>query len=173
MIQVISGEGGERGWRALARADGHERDAYDSGETIYLLAVEEARVIGGSRYNPTTSPHMISEVFPYLVEGTIPTGPTILEGSRFFVVRERRSGKTYLELMAAMQKYCLENGITHVTATIEMWWLPSLLEIGFHVSPLGLPQLIENTSTAAIIIEISEHALARAEQLMRLQREAA
>ncbi len=193
MIQIIGGEDlrryadlleeqhrvrhqifvGERGWRDLASADGHERDAYDNCKTIYLLAVEYGRVIGGHRLYPTTLPHMISEVFPHLVEGPIPSGPEIFEWSRFFVVRERRGGKTYLELMAAMQNYCLENGITHVTATIEMWWLPRFLEAGFLVSPLGLPRLIENTSTAAVIIEISARSLARVEQLMELQRQAA
>lgn len=193
MIQIISGEGlqrhaalleeqhrirhqifvGERGWSALARADGHESDAYDTSETIYVLAVEEARVVGGFRLNPTTSPHMISEVFPHLVEGTIPSGPTILEGSRFFIVRESRGSKTYLELMASAQDYCLKNGITHMTLVIEMWWLPRFLEMEFLVKPLGLPQLIDNVTTAAIIIEISEHSLARVEHLMRLQTQAA
>jgi acyl-homoserine lactone synthase len=193
MIEIISGEGlqrhaalleeqhrirhqifvGERGWRALARADGHERDAYDNSEATYLLAVEDGRVVGGSRLYPTTSPHMISEVFPHLVEGTIPSGPKILEWSRFFVVRERRGGKTYFELMASAQNYCLDNGITHVTLVMEMWWLPRFLEMEFLVKPLGLPQVIDNMTTAAFIIEINAHSLARVEQLMRLLRQAA
>ena len=44
--------------------DGIERDAYDNPATIYLLALDDGRVVGGQRLYPTLLPHMMSEVFP-------------------------------------------------------------------------------------------------------------
>lgn len=157
----------ERGWRALERPDGREIDQYDTERTTYLLAMEDGRVVGGHRLFPTVEAHMISDIFPHLVElGPIPSAPEIFEWSRFFVVRERRRMMTYLQLMAAVQELCLAEGISQVTAIIEMWWLPRFLEAGFVVKPLGLPKTIEGVATAAVAIDIREESLARVQEMM-------
>jgi hypothetical protein len=106
---------GERRWEALARADGKEIDSCDNADTVYLLAMEGNRIIGGHRLCPTTGPTMIDQVFPNLaaVRG-VPSDPLIWECSRFFVVRDRREGRVHFELMAAVQEFCLDEGITHV-----------------------------------------------------------
>src|SRR5256885_15204755 len=57
---------GERGWKALERADGLEKDQFDTGDAIYILGIEGGRVVGGSRLVPTIKPHLLSEIFPYL-----------------------------------------------------------------------------------------------------------
>ncbi|MCG6205846.1 GNAT family N-acetyltransferase [Rhodopseudomonas sp. HC1] len=151
---------GERGWKTLERPDGREIDQYDNNDTIYLLALEKGRVVGGHRLYPTTKPNMISEVFPHLaaVSGC-PSAPDIWEWSRYFIVPDRRDGDLNLRLMAAVQEFCLEEGITRVSAVIEMWWLPRFQQAGFVLTPLGVPALIENAWTIATLIEISETAL--------------
>lgn len=151
---------GERGWKTLERPDGREIDQYDNDDTIYLLALEKDRVVGGHRLYPTTKPNMISEVFPHLaaVSGC-PSAPDIWEWSRYFIVPDRRDGDLNLRLMAAVQEFCLEEGITRVSAVIEMWWLPRFQQAGFVLTPLGVPALIENAWTIATLIEISETAL--------------
>lgn len=156
----------ERGWRALARPDGREIDAFDTADTIYMLAMDGERVIGGHRLFPTLQPHMISEVFPHLVtRGPVPRDVAIYEWSRFFVVKEYRSSKVYFELLAAVQEFCLNVGIASITAVIEMWWLPRFHEAGFVVHPLGLPQPVENVPTLAIQIDIRRDSLDRARAL--------
>jgi acyl-homoserine lactone synthase len=149
---------GERGWTALARPDGRDIDAYDDEHAIYLLAIDAGRVVGGQRLYPTLRPHMISEVFPHLVARDIPAGPTVFEWTRYFVVKERRMGRTDCRLLAALQAFCLEEGITHVTAVVEMWWLPRWQQAGFRAKPLGLPQPVEGQPTVAALIEISEES---------------
>ncbi|MDG2571023.1 acyl-homoserine-lactone synthase, partial [Vibrio parahaemolyticus] len=52
----------ERGWRNLHRLDGREIDAYDNDNAVYLLAIDQDRVVGGQRLYPTVLPHMLSEV---------------------------------------------------------------------------------------------------------------
>jgi acyl-homoserine lactone synthase len=150
----------ERGWKTLARPDRREVDSYDNVDTVYMLAMEGERIIGGHRLYPTVKPTMVEEVFPELasVRG-IPSDPTIWEWSRFFVVPERRDGRLNLELMAAVQELCLDEGIEHVSAVMETWWLPRFQQAGFKVHPLGLPAIVENEWTMAALIEISTQTL--------------
>ncbi|MFT4117988.1 acyl-homoserine-lactone synthase [Bradyrhizobium sp.] len=150
----------ERKWEALRRPDGCDIDAYDNEDAIYLLALENRRVLGGSRLYPTTKPTMMSEVFPHLaaVRGC-PVGALVWEWSRFFVARERRDGALNLQLMAAAQEFCLDQGIERLCLVMETWWLPRFQDIGFVVTPLGLPALIENSWTMAATIEIRQQSL--------------
>lgn len=156
----------ERGWKAVERADERDIDAYDRDDTIYLIAIDNDRVVGGQRLVPTTSPHMLNEIFQDLaaVKG-IPIGPSIWEASRYFVTRERRSGRTDCMMLAGVQEFGLEEGITHYSAVIETWWLPRLHEAGFVVRPLGLPTLIENQWAIAAEVEVRESSLERARAL--------
>lgn len=147
----------ERRWETLRKPDGREIDSYDNEDTVYLLALEGRRVIGGHRLYPTTKPSMMSEVFPHLaaVRGC-PANPLVWEWSRYFVVRDRRDGALNLQLMAAVQEFCLAQGIAQVSAIMETWWLPRFHEAGFIVTPLGLPALVENAWTMAATIDIRQ-----------------
>ena len=70
-------------------------------------------------------------------------------------------GRTDCRLLAAIQQFCLEEGITEVTAVVEMWWLPRWHQAGFKVKPLGLPTVIEGQPCIAASIEISQQSLDR------------
>ena len=150
----------ERKWETLRKPDGREIDSYDNEDTVYLLALEDRRVVGGHRLYPTTKPSMMSEVFPHLasVRGC-PADPLVWEWSRYFVVRDRRDGVLNLQLMAAVQEFCLDQGIAQVSAIMETWWLPRFHEAGFVVTPLGLPALIEDSWTMAATIEVRQESL--------------
>ena len=151
---------GERKWEALRRPDGREIDAFDDEDTIYLLALEGRRVVGGHRLYPTTKPSMMSLVFPHLaaVRG-YPSDPLVWEWSRYFVVRDRRDGDLNLRLMAAVQEFCLGEGISQISAIMETWWLPRFQEAGFTVVPLGLPALVEDAWTMAAAIDVNPGTL--------------
>lgn len=150
----------ERPWNTLRKPDGREIDSYDNEDSVYLLALEDRRVVGGHRLYPTTKPTMMSEVFPHLakVRGC-PADALVWEWSRYFVVRERRDGAINLELMAAVQEFCLDQGIAQVSAIMETWWLPRFHEAGFVVTPLGLPALVEGAATMAATIDIRQETL--------------
>ncbi|WP_247440019.1 acyl-homoserine-lactone synthase [Bradyrhizobium sp. 139] len=142
------------------QADGREVDTYDNEDAVYLLALENCRVLGGSRLYPTTKPTLMSEVFPHLaaVRGC-PSDPLVWEWSRFFVSRERRDGAFNLQLMAAAQEFCLDQGIERLCLVMETWWLPRFHDIGFIVTPLGLPTLVEHSWTMAATIEVHQESL--------------
>ena len=156
---------GERGWGGLRRSDGRDLDRYDNEESIYLLAIDQDRVVGGQRLYPTVLPHMISEVFPHLATRGIPVAGSIYEWTRYFVVKERRMGRTDCRLLAGLQQFCLSEGITEVTAVVELWWLPRWQQSGFKVRPLGLPVTVEGQACIAAAVEISHDSLERVRRL--------
>jgi acyl-homoserine lactone synthase len=157
---------GERHWRDLERPDGRDIDRYDNEHAIYLLAVDNDRVVGGLRLYPTVLPHMISEVFPHLTKPKgVLRGRTIFECTRYFVARERRLGRTDCRLLAGFQEFCLREGITEVTAVVEMWWLPRWQQAGFKIRPLGLPTVVAGEPCIAAAIEIREESLATVRRL--------
>lgn len=150
----------ERRWETLRKPDKREVDHFDNEDTIYLLALEGRRVIGGHRLYPTTKPSMMSEIFPHLADVRgYPSDPLIWEWSRYFIVRDRRDGNLNLQLMAAVQEFCLAEGIAKISAIMETWWLPRFQEAGFVVAPLGLPALVENAWTMAALIDVSRDTL--------------
>jgi acyl-homoserine lactone synthase len=150
----------ERRWETLRKPDKREIDGYDNEDTIYLLALEGRRVVGGHRLYPTAKPTMMSEIFPHLADVRgFPSNPLIWEWSRYFVVRDRRDGNLNLQLMAAVQEFCLSEGIVQISAIMETWWLPRFHEAGFVVAPLGLPALVEDAWTMAALIDISQDTL--------------
>ncbi len=149
----------ERGWKDLASPDGLEIDAYDNEHATYLLAIDGERVVGGQRLYPTALPHMISEVFPHLAQRGILQASNVFEWTRYFVIKERRTGRTDCRLLAGIQEYCLEEDIAEVTAVVEMWWLPRWQQVGFKVRPLGLPHTIEGQPCIAAAIQISQESL--------------
>ncbi len=150
----------ERQWETLRKLDKREVDSFDNEDTIYLLALEGRRVIGGHRLYPTTKPSMMSEIFPHLAEVRgCPSDPLVWEWSRYFIVRNRRDGNLNLRLMAAVQEFCLAEGIAKISAIMETWWLPRFQEAGFVVTPLGLPALVENAWTMAALIDVSRETL--------------
>jgi acyl-homoserine lactone synthase len=150
----------ERRWETLRKPDKREVDSFDNEDTIYLLALEGRRVIGGHRLYPTTKPSMMSEIFPHLADVRgYPSDPLIWEWSRYFIVRDRRDGNLNLQLMAAVQEFCLAEGIEKISAIMETWWLPRFQEAGFVVAPLGLPALVENAWTMAALIDVSRDTL--------------
>lgn len=150
----------ERQWETLRKPDNREVDSFDNEDTIYLLALEGRRVIGGHRLYPTTKPSMMSEIFPHLAEVRgCPSDPLVWEWSRYFIIRNRRDGNLNLRLMAAVQEFCLAEGIAKISAIMETWWLPRFQEAGFVVTPLGLPALVENAWTMAALIDVSRDTL--------------
>lgn len=159
----------ERGWRDLQHLDGREIDAYDNENAFYLLAIDQGRVVGGQRLYPTVLPHMLSEVFEHMAQRGIPRAQHVFEWTRYFVVKERRMGRTDCRLLAAVQQFCLEEGITELTAVVEMWWLPRWQQSGFKVKPLGLPTMIEGQPCIAAAVRISQDSLDQVRSLAGLR----
>ncbi len=152
----------ERKWAALDRPDKREIDQFDTDATVYLLGLEGGSIIAGMRLVPTTSPTLLSELFPRLaLDGPI-RRPDVYELSRIFVVRNRRGEhagpRAEAVIQAAAMEYGLSMGFSAFTIVLESWWLPRLLDQGWVARPLGLPIDIDQMSTVAVIVDVNEQA---------------
>src|SRR5689334_7736283 len=79
------------GWTALRRPDGREIDQFDTDACVHLVGVEGGSVVSYTRLLPTTEPHLLSDVYPEMLQGgTAPTGPDIWEWTRCAVAPEKR-----------------------------------------------------------------------------------
>ena len=55
----------EKKWREPSD-DGRETDQFDTEHAVHLVGIRNGQIIAGSRFIPTTQPHLLSEVFPHL-----------------------------------------------------------------------------------------------------------
>jgi acyl-homoserine lactone synthase len=63
-------------------------------------------------------------------------------------------------VVCGVLEHCLDNGITGLTALIEMFWLPLFHSMGWTLIPLGLPELINGEWSIAVKMLIDENTLA-------------
>ncbi len=153
-------------WRGLtARSDKREYDQFDLPETVYLLGLEEGKVVGGLRLVPTTGPTLINDVFSRFasVRG-VPRSPDVAEWTRIFVVPERReehsASKTRSTITASMIDYGLQEGLSGISVIMNTFWLPKFLQYGWRARPLGLPDVHDDEWLIAVLIDVTPEALA-------------
>jgi len=154
----------ERGWEALRSKDRLERDQFDNHDAVYLLAIENDRIVGGSRFSPSTQPHLLSEVFPHLTEERgLPRAPDIVEWTRLFAVKGHRASwrgnGTIGQLLCGGLEWCVSENIRAFTFLFELWHLPKIQETGWTVTPLGLPAMIEKEWWLAAEVRVDEQVL--------------
>ena len=65
----------QQGWAGLAYSDGCALDEFDNKNAVHMLYVDEGEVLGYQRLLPTTSPHLLSDVFPELCMGSLQLEP--------------------------------------------------------------------------------------------------
>ena len=147
----------QRKWMALDRPDGREIDQFDNDDATYLLMLEGDRVIGGSRFVPTTKPHLMSEVFAFLanVRG-VQRGHNIVEWTRIFIIPEKRNAFNLKKMYLGVLEYCLDEGFNAITIVMETWWIPRFLELGWDVIPLGEPMMHDNMEIIAVMVNIEQ-----------------
>lgn len=147
----------ERGWTEFDRAGLYETDVYDTDEAAYLIAVDDhEEVVGCCRLTPSLSPSLTSDHFSFLIEGAVPKRPDVLDLTRFAVAKGNRSSRTYPELLAGVQEYCLEQGAIGATSIIRTFRMPYLQAAGMSVTPLGLPKMHEDENLIAVMFDVSE-----------------
>lgn len=155
----------ECGWHLAATPDGREIDPFDTPDAIHLAVVEDGRAVAYSRLLPTTRPHLLSDVYPELLDGAPPPRARwIYEWTRFCVARERRDGVSAMSrpgqlIFMAVAELCLAAGIHAVTLQSDPIWLTRFLELGWRTRPLALPQMYAGKPVVALIADVTEATL--------------
>ena len=146
------------GWDVPVLAGRFELDQFDTPDATYLVvAGDDGSHRASTRLLPTTRPHLLDTLFAALCDEAVPSGPTTFEITRFCLdrslsARARRTARD--ELVSALAKFGVDNGITLYTGVAEPGWLDQILAFGWRCRLLGEPRVIAGTLLGAIAIEI-------------------
>ena len=150
-------------WTGLTPEAGREIDQFDTDDTVYLIGLDaNRRVVGGSRFNPTVGPHLLSDLFPNLVIGDIPRAPDILEWTRVFVLSDKLARSTQSPagiVYGAILKFCLARGVKCLTVVCEQHWEARLALLGWSPRRLGPTQKHAGEDIVALLLKVTPEAL--------------
>lgn len=151
------------GWEALRKPDGREIDQFDTAEAIHLpLIDEDGHVLGYSRLLKTTAPHLLSDVYPELMDGqTWPTGTTVYEWTRCVAEPNATIGGISASnaLLTGVLEYCLTAGITALIVETHPKLVQLLVNNDWNVLPLSSPTMLGPDLVLPIHAEIAPRAL--------------
>lgn len=143
----------------------YEVDQFDDVHATYLvLAGAEGAHLGSARLLPTSRPHILGSLYPWLCEDAPPTGPQVFEITRFCLDRRLRAAERRRvrdTLVSGLVAHAIETGITAYSAVAEIGWLQQILSFGWRCVPLGLPQRVGGKRLGALRIDIDPETPAR------------
>ncbi|MGN6684781.1 MAG: acyl-homoserine-lactone synthase [Devosia sp.] len=153
-------------WEALRRADGRDIDEYDDCNATHLLVVRNEQVVGGLRFNSLGGPNLLMGHFSHMVARPLPANAWLgADWTRFYVIERPQplgpssaAGALYCSAM----EYALAQGWEFLTFVSKPAMVEILVSIGWTVTPLGMPELIDGDLAIAAYIAVSEDALFRA-----------
>lgn len=152
-----------RGWDVPVIDGQFEVDEFDSEHAVYLVSASaEGEHYGSIRLLPTTQPHLLGSVFPYLCNGPSPVGADIWEITRGCISPRLRAAQRLRErnrLTTAAVQFAVLSGITRFVCVADSGWLAQILSLGWTCEPLGEPRSIGGANTGALEIEISTQTI--------------
>lgn len=153
-----------QGWHALRRPDGRDVDDFDNDDATHILLTDGGELVGGSRVTPLNRPNLLQTMFHGLVLGDLPADPSLgADWTRFYVRPDRREGRRRAPesaaLFCAMMEYALAEGFTFITFVSSLSMVEHGTSVGWRITPLGAPAMVDGKATVAAWIEVSEQAL--------------
>lgn len=128
-------------WDLPVLEDLYEIDQFDTPAAEYLILLgNSGEHRASARLLPTTGPHLLGDLYPWLCEDAVPRGPAIREISRFCIdpdqtPSERRGARD--ELVTALADYALRREISDYTGVAEWNWFQKIMRFGWSCEPLG------------------------------------
>ena len=164
----------EMGWRIDVDAQGRDVDEFDYPNTVYVLYFNADGSVGAcARLNPTTRPHLLSEVFPDMCVEGVPMGPKIWEYSRYLIERSGKTQQEYIRawmlVSQAVNEWCIDNDVEQVTwlAVKRMYGMSTRL---WKTRPLGPARYFEDDDKEyiAAISRMDAHSLPKVERYSKI-----
>jgi N-acyl-L-homoserine lactone synthetase len=145
-----------------------EIDQFDTADAVYVIEADSERNhLASLRLLPTTKPHLMSEVFPFLCDSGVPRGPGIWELTRLCIrpdLPKIEQGRLQGIVWFGALQYAFAAGIRKFTGVTHVEFLSAVLASGLDVEPLGLPQNYGGSTIGAHMVHFS------AEDMWREQR---
>jgi len=129
-------------WEDLRRSDNLERDEFDHDGAIHVALVDDAKVSAYSRLLPTIRPHLLSEIYPEIMQGRIPPrGPHVWEWTRLCCSPESETKKSISIrlMMVAVAELALALRAHKIIAQSDPIWIARLNRLGWNAKPLAIP----------------------------------
>ena len=146
------------GWDVPVIDGQYEIDEFDTEHATYIvLSDPDGEHLASARLLPTERPHLLDTHFGHLCEGQTPSGPNILEITRFCLSRNQSAADRRISrkrLVSALVDHALARGVTAYVGVAEMGWLQQILAFGWRCWPLGLPVMEGGKMLGALRIEI-------------------
>ncbi len=158
------------GWKLPVIGD-MEMDAYDRGDTLYLLAKDqpEGQVLASVRLLTTTGTHLMTELFDAADRERMPRGATVWEASRFCTAPEirgrRRRHALLWEIICGVMETGLLHGIDEVIFAAGRALLPLVLRGGWEVRVLARRLQQQDDEVTALAAAITAAGLRRVRYL--------
>ncbi|MEA2760461.1 MAG: acyl-homoserine lactone synthase [Methylobacteriaceae bacterium] len=162
-------------WAMLAKSDEREIDEFDTPEAVHIVGLDNSGDISTyTRLLATTGPHLLSEVYPELLQGNPePIGPDIWEWTRAAInpfKRDSDKGASRIkgEFYAAVVEACLHLGIRALLVEAHPGLITSAIDVGFHTRPLALPTEYGGEPVVPFLCEVTEQTLPRTREVFGL-----
>ena len=125
------------GWEVSVDARGHERDAYDDLNPLYVIwEGEDGQHQGSLRLLPTTGPTMIDDHFQHLLGGRRMNAPRVWECTRFCLSRGAAS-RVAAALMLGGGEMMTRLGVEHFAGVFDARMIRIYRAIGASPQVLG------------------------------------
>lgn len=145
-------------WDVPVLGERYEVDQFDTVDASYLVLLDEdARHRASTRLLRTDRPHILGELFACLCDGTVPSGPTTREITRFCIepalsAPERRTARN--QLVTTLVEHALSCGITDYTGVASLPWFRQIAAFGWDCQALGSTCEIGGKSLMGLHIRI-------------------
>ncbi|MEX6505810.1 acyl-homoserine-lactone synthase [Jiella sp. M17.18] len=147
------------GWEALRKADGREIDQFDDSDPIHLPLLKNGKVIGYSRLLRTDRPHLLSDVYPELMDGVPwPRSEDVFEWTRCVGDAEATDEDGVLAtnlVCAGVAEAFVALGLRALIVQTHPKLVTRLLEMGWRVHPLNVPRPYDGKPVAVIMVVAS------------------
>lgn len=150
-------------WDLPVLADKYELDRFDNPEADYLILVDaDGQHRASARLLRTDRPHILSELFPVLCPGPIPSGPSTREITRFCLEPRLPTPQRLVarnELVTALVQHALDHGITHYTGVAGLAWFRQVKTFGWDCRALGEAVAHAGQTLVALHIRIDHETI--------------
>ncbi len=152
------------GWELALRDDRYEIDQFDDLQARYLVITCNGRHAASTRLLPTTRPHILDTLFSHLCEEPVPTGPAVLEITRFCLDRvqhsvKRRAARDFL--VAALVDYAIVEAVKTFTGVAEAGWFEQFSKFGWLCRALAQPQQLGPKTLIPFRIDVDANIVER------------
>jgi N-acyl-L-homoserine lactone synthetase len=151
-------------WKVPVVDGQYEIDQFDNDQAVYLIDSDPrtGRHRSSLRLLPSTGPHLLRDVFPYLCEESLPVGEDVMELTRLCISPEVPKPEASLfmnRVWVAAIEFALLFGITRYTCVSHSQLISTILSSGWNARLLGEPRDIEGRMVGAIVFPINPNTL--------------